>query len=456
MLQSQPPISGSAGSFLLDFRAKVAHGVATLPGVHFPDHDRRLVFSARRCSMRGRPTSPILRDMKRESTRFASSSATARPGDGHLGLRGRHERSAGRGWQAAGDDYARARMVADIKRELQSEMGLLPLQLLRERRSSFVELYTADNFGKTNYGTAGYLGGGYFVTVKHAVVALNDGDDGESRAPDRVDQGAAPGQGGSRPSWLTRATPKSEVHSGDWAIIKTKELDLPALRPDTGVCVRLRRADLPAGQRLFQRHHPVDRLRRTADSERARDVPHRRPSGRLGRRRPRTSAATSSASRSAGCRATIASRSSCRCAPRCSARSRVIGAAVGNAAERPSDPSMALAAPAATEAQYVLWLRPSGGRSRHQRRESFAGTRGLRAFAASRLHSPPRGCAAHEGVPVLQGSRGGGRHQVPRVRERDRVSPAGSTPAHAGGFRAANQPASRRLISFSKPRSAGS
>ena len=24
-----------------------------------------------------------------------------------------------------------------------------------------------------------------------------------------------------------------EVHSGDWAIIKTKELDLPALRPDT-------------------------------------------------------------------------------------------------------------------------------------------------------------------------------------------------------------------------------
>src|SRR5262245_34629088 len=35
-------------------------------------------------------------------------------------------------------DAQRARMVADIKRELQSEMGLLPLQILRERRSSFV------------------------------------------------------------------------------------------------------------------------------------------------------------------------------------------------------------------------------------------------------------------------------------------------------------------------------
>ena len=59
-------------------------------------------------------------------------------------------------------------------------MGLLPLQLLRDRRSSFVELYTTDNFGKTSYGTAGYLGGGYFITVKHAVVALKD----DYRTPD--------------------------------------------------------------------------------------------------------------------------------------------------------------------------------------------------------------------------------------------------------------------------------
>src|SRR5262245_6456121 len=70
----------------------------------------------------------------------------------------------------------RAQMVAEIKHELQHEMGLMPIQLLRERRTSFVELYTTDNLGKTNYGTAGYLGGGYFITVKHAVVALKDDD----------------------------------------------------------------------------------------------------------------------------------------------------------------------------------------------------------------------------------------------------------------------------------------
>src|SRR5439155_15100029 len=68
----------------------------------------------------------------------------------------------------------RAEIVTEIKQELQSEMGLLPVQLLRERRSSFVELYTADSAGRTNYGTAGYLGHGYFITVKHAVVALKD------------------------------------------------------------------------------------------------------------------------------------------------------------------------------------------------------------------------------------------------------------------------------------------
>src|SRR6185503_13834115 len=54
----------------------------------------------------------------------------------------------------------RARMVADIKKQLQTEMGLLPLQVVRDRRLSFVELYSSDNLGKTNYGTAGYLGGG--------------------------------------------------------------------------------------------------------------------------------------------------------------------------------------------------------------------------------------------------------------------------------------------------------
>ena len=46
---------------------------------------------------------------------------------------------------------ARARMAAEIKQEIQDEMGLLPVHLLRERRSSFVELYAYDNAGKSYY-----------------------------------------------------------------------------------------------------------------------------------------------------------------------------------------------------------------------------------------------------------------------------------------------------------------
>jgi hypothetical protein len=130
-------------------------------------------------------------------------------------------------------DSSRASMIAEIKQDLQNEMGLLPLQLLRDRRSSFVELYATDNFGSTSYGTAGYLGNGYFVTVKHAVVALKDDsnrhgerkvtsikvmDRGKEVAAKVVDVGDA----------------DVEVHPGDWAIIRTRPLDIPALHPDTG------------------------------------------------------------------------------------------------------------------------------------------------------------------------------------------------------------------------------
>ena len=74
---------------------------------------------------------------------------------------------------SSADDTARASIVADIKRQLQDEMGLLPLNLLRDRSASFVELYSYDDHGSSSYGTAGYLGEGYFITVKHGVVALN-------------------------------------------------------------------------------------------------------------------------------------------------------------------------------------------------------------------------------------------------------------------------------------------
>ena len=127
---------------------------------------------------------------------------------------------------------ARARMVADIKQELQTEMGLLPLQLVRDRRLSFVELYSADNFGKTNYGTAGYLGNGYLLTVKHAVVALKDEDNQQGTR--KIVSIKVLYKGKEIPATVVDAGDADvEVHSGDWAIIKTKDLDLPALSPDT-------------------------------------------------------------------------------------------------------------------------------------------------------------------------------------------------------------------------------
>jgi hypothetical protein len=127
----------------------------------------------------------------------------------------------------------RESMVAEIKQELQNEMGLLPVQLLRDRRSSFVELYSYDNLGKTNYGTAGYLGKGYFITVKHAVVAL--GDESERASGRKITSIKVVYQGKEVSAKVVdTGDADAEVHSGDWAIIRTKELDLPALRADTG------------------------------------------------------------------------------------------------------------------------------------------------------------------------------------------------------------------------------
>jgi len=126
---------------------------------------------------------------------------------------------------------SRARMVAEIKQELENEMGLLPVQLLRQRRSSFVELYSYDTTGKTNYGTAGYLGHGYFITVKHAVVALRDDDDRQSSR--KITSVKVVYNGKEIPAHVVDTGDADvEVHSGDWAIIRTKDLDLPPLHVD--------------------------------------------------------------------------------------------------------------------------------------------------------------------------------------------------------------------------------
>jgi S1-C subfamily serine protease len=125
-----------------------------------------------------------------------------------------------------------APLVEEIKRQLQSEMGLLPVRLLRERRQSFVELNAYDNFGKSSYGTAGYLGNGYFITVKHGVVALDEVQDG--REPRRITRITIRHNGKDPPARLVDSGDANvEVHPGDWAIIKVRgEVDLPSLHID--------------------------------------------------------------------------------------------------------------------------------------------------------------------------------------------------------------------------------
>jgi hypothetical protein len=148
------------------------------------------------------------------------------------GTSGRTTTARSEAGEATASAAARARMVTQIKQELQSEMGLLPVHLLRDRRSSFVELYSYDNLGKTNYGTAGYLGNGYFITVKHAVVALRDEDD---RSTNRKITSVKVMYRGKEVAAKVIDTGDAdvEVHSGDWAIIKTRDLDLPPLHVDS-------------------------------------------------------------------------------------------------------------------------------------------------------------------------------------------------------------------------------
>jgi hypothetical protein len=142
--------------------------------------------------------------------------------------------TAGHATRPAAGSTAREQIVAEVKQQLQSEMGLLPVQLLRDRRSSFVELYSYDSSGKTNYGTAGYLGNGYFITVKHAVVALSDDDDRPTPVSRKITSIKIVYEGKEIPAKLVdTGDANTEVHSGDWAIIRTRVLDLPALHPNT-------------------------------------------------------------------------------------------------------------------------------------------------------------------------------------------------------------------------------
>lgn len=125
----------------------------------------------------------------------------------------------------------RAAIIDDVKRQLTDEMGLLPLNLLRERRESFVELYSYDDRGASSYGTAGYLGNGYFLTVKHGVIAL--GQEGVAD-PRRITSVKIAYNGKMLNARVVDAgDAKVEVDPGDWAIVRVKEaIDLPPLTPN--------------------------------------------------------------------------------------------------------------------------------------------------------------------------------------------------------------------------------
>jgi hypothetical protein len=124
------------------------------------------------------------------------------------------------------DDRSRAALVADIKEQLKTEMGLTPVSLLRARSQSFVEMYSYEPSGASNYGTAGYLGHGYFVTVKHGVVAL-----GEERETHKITSVKIMYQGHAMAAKIVATgDAQVEVDPGDWAILKVKEpIDLPPL-----------------------------------------------------------------------------------------------------------------------------------------------------------------------------------------------------------------------------------
>jgi S1-C subfamily serine protease len=126
------------------------------------------------------------------------------------------------------DPESRAAIVDEVKRQLQEEMGLLPINLLRERRNSFVELYAYDDRGSSSYGTAGYLGNGYFITVKHGVVALGQDN---AHDPRKIVSVKLMHKGQSLPARVVDAgDAKVEVDPGDWAILKVKDpVDIPPL-----------------------------------------------------------------------------------------------------------------------------------------------------------------------------------------------------------------------------------
>jgi hypothetical protein len=212
----------------------------------------------------------------------------------------------------------RARMVAEIKEQLGAEMGLVPLSLIRERRQ-LRRAHTYDNHGQKNYGRSA-------TSETAATSSPSNMPSWRSPAatPNRSRAARSPR---SRSSYEGQKFPRASSiramrrmkWTRDWAIIKTREPDLPALTVDTSFS--------------YEFAAPIFRL----GNDYSKGVVV--STGYVGQRTP-TGLVTSltdghpgvsgggssdhaacwSAFRSDECRATTASRSSCRSAPTCSAR----------------------------------------------------------------------------------------------------------------------------------------
>ena len=165
-------------------------------------------------------------------------------------------------------------------------MGLVPLRLLREWRSSFVERTrktTSEN--QLRYGRL--LGQRLFrhrearrrgpqgrrqPDSKRKIVSIKIVYKGKKIQAELVDAGNA----------------EMEVDAGDWAVIKTKtpDLDLPAPQGRYGLRLRVRGSDLPASATIIRRASScIDRLCGSANGCRPHYLPHRWSPGGLRRRR---------------------------------------------------------------------------------------------------------------------------------------------------------------------------
>jgi hypothetical protein len=104
-----------------------------------------------------------------------------------------------------------------------ADLGHFSPKVLKKYRSSFVEVYAYFKEGKTlkaNYGTAGYLGDGFFLTSKHIVAPY--GAPGEPPPPTILSvkinyQGALVD---ANVIDTGDASVKGEVSLGDWALLK--------------------------------------------------------------------------------------------------------------------------------------------------------------------------------------------------------------------------------------------